>query len=86
MYITGGSKIKGFGDGEENQKLENKAGYTGNTSCRRVGRGGYARFPTFRLVLTDQRTNGRTDGQTDGPTDKASYRVAFPQLKKEIYK
>ena len=25
----GGNKIKWFGDGEENQKLENKAGYTG---------------------------------------------------------
>ena len=45
-------------------------------SCGRMGRGGYARFPTFRLVLTDQRTDGRTD--------KASYRVACPQLKKKI--
>ena len=30
------------------------------TSCKQVGRGGYARFSTFRLVLTD----GPTDGQT----------------------
>ena len=29
----------------------NKAGYTA-ISCGRVGRGGYARFPTFQLVLT----------------------------------
>ena len=41
----------------------NKAGYTA-TSCGRVGRGGYARFPTFRLVLTDRRTNGPTDRRT----------------------
>ena len=56
--------------------LENKAGYTA-TRCGRVSRGGYARFPTFRLVLTD----GRMDGRTDGLTDKASNRVACPQLK-----
>ena len=56
------------------EALMNKAGYTA-TSCGRVGRGGYARFSTFRLVLTDQRT--------DGPTDKASYRVACPQLKRK---
>ena len=30
----------------------------------RVGRGGNARFHTFRLVLTDRRTNGPTDGQS----------------------
>jgi len=48
---------------------KNKAGYTANTSCGRVGRGGNARFHTFRLVLTD------------GRTDKSSYRVACPQLK-----
>ena len=41
-------------------QINNKAGYTA-TSCGRVGRGGYVRFPTYRLVLTDGRTNGRTD-------------------------
>ena len=40
----------------------NKAGYTAN-SCGRLGRGGNARFPTFRL-------NGY--GRTDGPTDRQS--------------
>ena len=49
----------------------NKAGYTANTSHGRVGRGGNASFPTFRLVLTN------------GPTDKASYRVACPRLKSD---
>ena len=53
----------------------NKAGYTA-ISCGRVGRGGNARFPTFRLD-----GYGRTDGPTDRRTDKASYRVACPQLK-----
>ena len=41
----------------------NKAGYTANTSCGRVGRGGNARFHTFQLDhhgRKDQRTNGRT--------------------------
>ena len=47
----------------------NKAGYTA-ISYGRVGRGGYTCFTTFRLVLTDRRT------------DKTSYRVACPQLKK----
>ena len=56
---------------------KNKAGYTANTSCGRVGRGGYAHFHTFRLVFTDRPTNRRTNGRTD----KASYRVACPQLK-----
>ena len=55
----------------------NKAGYTANTSCGRVGRGGNASFHVFRLVFTD----GRTDRRTDGQTDKGSYRVACPQLK-----
>ena len=52
----------------------NKAGYTA-ISCGRVGRGGYARFPTFqldhygptdtfRLVVTDGPTKGLTDGRT----------------------
>ena len=50
----------------------NKAGYTA-TSCGQVGRGGNARFHTFRLVVTDRRTDGRTD--------KGSYRVACPKLK-----
>ena len=53
--------------------LTNTAGYTANTSCGRVGRGGKARFHTFRLVVTDQWTDQRTD--------KASYRVACPHLK-----
>ena len=43
---------------------ENKAGYTANISCGRVGRGGNARFHTFRLVLTDGPTDRRTDGRT----------------------
>ena len=44
------------------KKKKNKAGYTA-TSCGRVGRGGYARFPTFQLVLTDGRTDDPTDGR-----------------------
>ena len=53
----------------------NKAGYTA-ISCGRLGRGGNARFLTFRL-------DGyrRTDRRTDRRMDKASYRVACPQLK-----
>ena len=50
----------------------NKAGYTA-TSCGRVGRGGNAHFPTFRLDHygpTDGPTDGRTDRRTDGPTDR----------------
>ena len=54
----------------------NKAGYTANTSCGRVGRGENASFHTSRLVFND----GRTDGPTDGPTDKVFYRVVCPQL------
>ena len=49
----------------------NKAGYTAS-SCGRVGRGGNARFPIFRLVgygLMDGRTDGRTDGETDRRKD-----------------
>ena len=45
----------------------NKAGYTANISRGRVGRGGNACFPTFRLErdgATDQPTDGRTDGRT----------------------
>ena len=42
---------------------KNKAGYTA-TSCGQVGRGGNARFHSFRLVLTDGPTNQRTDGRT----------------------
>ena len=41
----------------------NKAGYTA-ISCGRVGRGGNACFPTFRLEH-----DGPTDGPTDRPTD-----------------
>ena len=46
----------------------NKAGYTANTSCGRVGRVGNACFHTFRLVFTDQRTDGPTDRRTNGRT------------------
>ena len=53
----------------------NNAEYTA-ISCGRVGRGGNARFLTFRLD-----GYGRTDRPTNGRTDKASYRVACPQLK-----
>ena len=60
---------------------ENKAGYTANTSRGRVGRGGNACFPTFRLER-DGPTDQPTDGRTDGRTDKASYRVACPRLKR----
>ena len=56
----------------------NKAGYTANTSCGRVGRGGNAHFHTFQLDH-----HGPTDGPTDGRTEKASYRVACPQLKRK---
>ena len=52
---------------ELEENTENKAGYTA-ISCGRSGRDGYARFPTFRLVLTDGRTDGRTDRRTDGRT------------------
>ena len=56
---------KGFRDGEENIKLEekNKDGYTAKTSCRRVGRGGNAHFHTIQPDHhgpTDHRTDGRT--------------------------
>ena len=44
----------------------NKAGYTANTSCGRVGRGENARFHSFRLMLTDRPTDRPTDGPTDG--------------------
>ena len=40
-----------------------------------------ARFSTFRLMVTDQWTNEPTDRPMDGWMDKASYRVAFLQLK-----
>ena len=52
---------------KQTEKETNKAGYTA-TSCGQVGRGGNARFHTFRLVLTDRRTYRRTDGRTDGWT------------------
>ena len=48
------------------RERENKAGYTA-ISCGRVGRGGNARFPTFRLDgygRMDRRTDQRTDGRT----------------------
>ena len=46
-----------------NVEIFNKAGYTA-TSCGQVGRGGNARFPTFRLVSTDGPTDGPMDGRT----------------------
>ena len=45
------------------QSKRNKAGYTANTSCGRVGRGGNAGFPTFQLDHS-----GPTDGRMDGRT------------------
>ena len=58
---------KGFRDGEENIKLEekNKAGYTAKTSCGRVGRGGNAHFHTLQLVLMDGPINRPTDRRMD---------------------
>ena len=50
------------------EERKNKARYTANTICGQVGRGGFARFSTFQLVLTDQRTDGRTNGRTVGRT------------------
>ena len=44
----------------------NKAGYTANTSCGRVGRGENVCFHIFQLVLTDQQRDGSTDRWTDG--------------------
>ena len=41
-------------------------GYTANTSCGRMRRGGDARFHTFPT------RSPRTDGPTDGPTDGQS--------------
>ena len=52
--------------------VNNKAGYTANTSCGRVGRGGNAQFHTFRLVFMDRPTEGPTNGRTDGRTDGQS--------------
>ena len=51
---------------------ENKARYTANTSCGRVGKGGNAGFHTFQLDhhgLTDERMDGRTERRTDGRKD-----------------
>ena len=45
-------------------QMKNKAGYTANTSCGRVGRGGNARFHTFQLDHHDGPTNQPTDGQS----------------------
>ena len=47
---------------------ENKAGYTANTSCGQVGRGGNESFHTFQLDHHDGQTEGRTDGRMDGRT------------------
>ena len=68
--------LRGFCTFSSVFKSINKAGYTANTSCGRVGRGGNAGFHNFQLDHHE-----RTDGRTDGRTDKASYRVACPQLK-----
>ena len=57
----------------------NKQGRIHGQYQLRVGRGGNARFYTFRLVFTDR----PTDGPTNGRTDKGSYRVACPQLKRK---
>ena len=43
---------------------KNKAGYTANTSCGRVGRGGNAHFHTLQLDHHDGLTDGPTDGRT----------------------
>ena len=51
---------------EQEGKEENKAGYTANSSCGRLGRGGNARFHTFRLVFTDRATDQSTNRPTDG--------------------
>jgi len=67
---------RGLAGGKASLLVNNKAGYMANTSCRRLGRGGKARFHIFQL---DHR--GPTDGRTNGRTDKASYRVVCPQLK-----
>ena len=50
-------------------RSSDKAGYTANISCGRVGRGGNACFHTFWLVFMDQRTDRPTDRPTDGRTD-----------------
>ena len=58
--------MSGAGGGAVAADYGNKAGYTA-ISCGRVGRGGNARFPTFRLDgygPTDRRTDRRTDGRT----------------------
>ena len=41
-------------------------------------------FPLFDSMVTDGPTDGPTDRRTDGRTDKASYRVACPQLKRNM--
>ena len=53
------------------QIIENKAGYTANTSRGRVGRG------VFALSQLDHHgpTNQPTDGWTDGRTDKVECTV-----------
>ena len=43
----------------EKKEEQNKAGYTANTSCGRVGRGGNARFHIFQ-----HDHYGQTDGQS----------------------
>ena len=53
---------------EQDEKLHNdnwnKAGYTANISCGRVGRGGNALFHTFKLDH-----HGPTNQPTDRPMD-----------------
>ena len=53
-------------NGKINNRM-NKAKYTANTSCGRVGKGGNARFHTFQLDHY-----GRMDRRTDRPTDGQS--------------
>ena len=63
----GGSPEIGVRKRETDKRMLNKAGYTANTSRARVGRGGNARFHTFKLDHhgpMDRRTNGPTDGMT----------------------
>ena len=55
---------------KQTKKTDNKAGYTADTSCGRVGRGGNVRFHTFQLDYHDRRTDIATD------------RIACPQLKR----
>ena len=54
------------------KKVINKAGYMANTSRGWVGRGGNARFRTFKLDHHGP-TDGWTDQRTNGPTDRRTH-------------